>query len=340
MTLVVSPQVAGKSPNYYADFLRANLFANLYWRQFGTLLTIPRGFNTSIKIPRWQTPLETSSGYVSRVNSLTAIGLLTEGTTPSESTPLCSSILSGQTTAFGGVRKYTDRLVLTSYIDWTEAAIDSLARELAYKIDLFTRVHNCATYLAFPAGVTKVGSTGGYLNGKYLASMGPKLDARAVPRWDDGTFVMLTHPFAQYDIYSDISATGWVSVKRYHDPSEIYKGEIGQMYGIRLVVSSAQPKIVGSATASANTCPSAWAGLCASTTGFNAYVFGSDPFYTLEYEGAGLQIIHQPLGSAGAGVDSLNQFGTIGVKAEYGVIKQPAADFRLVRAPHKSTILS
>jgi hypothetical protein len=39
-------------PPYYADFLRENLYPSLYFRQLGTLITIPRGTGDKVKIPQ------------------------------------------------------------------------------------------------------------------------------------------------------------------------------------------------------------------------------------------------------------------------------------------------
>lgn len=330
---------SGLAPIYYADFLRENLYANLFFRQFGTEISIPRGYTGKIYIPRWQTPIETSGGTAALVATLTATGILTEGTPQVSSTTLGVASLTGTLTGWGGARRYTDDLILMSYIDWTEAAVESLARELAFRFDDYTRKKISASYLTMPAGVSKV-QTSGYLRGKVLAGLPPKLDARAVPRWSDGTFVLVTHPFAAYDIYSDISATGWVSVKRYHDPSEIYKGEIGQMYGVRIVLTSAMQKKIGVKTNSGDTVPSAYLGMCATVSGWNALLLGDNPYYTLQYEGAGLEIIHHPLGSSGSRQDPINQIGSIGVKTKFGVCKHLLADYKVTRVPHTSTIYS
>lgn len=321
-------------PPYYADFLREQLYPSLYFRQLGTLVTIPRANGEKVRIPRWQTPIKTTSGNTvlstgAGKGALTAITEdVSEGTiiTPGI---LCAESITGAVKQFAGARRYTDKLVIITKANFLEGALESLAREMAFRIDRFTRKNISAnSFLVKAAGATKVGTAQG-LFGKEVARMAPYLDAANVPRWEDETFVAVGNPLLQYDLYRDISATGFVSVARYGDASRIYRGEVGQMYGIRWLLSTAV-NVTRGATGSA----SATTGLSGSTTGTNSYVFAPDAFYSLELEDGGVEVFHMPPGSGGSVGDPAAQIGSVSMKLWYGVTPAPSTDSRLMRFAH------
>jgi N4-gp56 family major capsid protein len=324
-------------PPYYADFMRENLWPNLYFRQLGTQTTIPRHTGDKVKIPKWDSPLSFSnyqqgkSGISAICGDLAEVG--TGGSYPVALRALSANFISGEVRQFMGGRGYNDKLVIVSKANYYEGALESLAREMAFEIDRYTRTKISANGFTKHAGTGVAAQTSDGLFGKNIAKIAPWFDTYNVPRWDDSTFVMVAHPLAQYDILTDISATGFVSVARYNDARRIYRGEVGQMYGIRVLLSSAVPITIG-ATGSA----SASTGLSGSATGSTAFVFAPDYFYSLELQGGGMEVIHHPLGSAGT-ADWANLKGSIGVKLFYGVAVSPSAEYRMMRFGHGIGIL-
>lgn len=321
-------------PPYYSDFVRENLWPSLYFRQLGTRVTIPRHYGDKVKIPRWESPLSTSDGVTGRNASVSAITSQTEapiGGPGYELRGLSADFISGQVQLFKGARGYNDKLVIVSKANYFEGALESLSRELAWRIDKYTRANISASSVLRKAGTGTLVGTGDGLFGKNIAKIAPYMDAANVPRWPDGSFVGLFHPLAQYDVFKDPSATGFVSVARYNDARMIYRGEVGEMYGVRMLLTNTLPKVFGAASTSATT------GLSSSATGSNGYVFAPDAFYALDLEGGGLEVIHHPLGSGGVN-DPVNQKGSIGVKVYYGVAAAPQADHRLVRFAHSLSL--
>jgi N4-gp56 family major capsid protein len=217
----------------------------LYFRQLGTKVTVPRGYGDKVKIPRWQTPIKTTSSQAAITGSHSAVTRgVTEGTviTPKS---LCAENITGS-------------VVLVTRANFAEGALESLGRELAFRVDDYTMgTISGNAWVRTVSGSAKIGST------KVLEGKGPY----NVPRWDDSTFVGVAHPLAQFDIYKDISATGFVSVARYGDVSKIYRGEIGQMFGVRLLLSNAVTVYAG-ATGSA----SGTQGLSGGATGSHIWV--------------------------------------------------------------------
>lgn len=321
-------------PPYYADFLREQLYPSLYFRQLGTLVSIPRANGEKVRIPRWQTPIlnKTGATYISAGATRTLLTAVTEAVSEGTIiTPgiLCAESITGQVAQYAGARRYTDKLVIITKANFLEGALESLAREMAFRVDRKTRVSiSSSAFLQWAGTSTKAVTTDG-LFGKNVAKIAPFLDAANVPRWEDETFVGVTNPLAQYDMYRDISATGFVSVARYGDPQRIYRGEVGQMYGVRWLLSTAIPQIFG-ATGSA----SASTGLSGGSTGCGAYIFAPDAFYSLELEDGGVEVFHMPPGSGGSTGDPAAQIGSVSMKLWYGVAPAPSTDKRLMRFGH------
>jgi len=306
-------------------------------RQLGTQITIPRGYGDKAKIPRWTTPVHTKSGLFQISAGLGAPAAVLCGVGEGELVSaygMSAEDITGQVVQFAGGRGYTDKLIIVTKANFLEGALESLGRELAFKFDKHTRTGISASATIRTAGATvgKAGSADG-LFGKNIAKIAPYLDANNVPRWEDEQFVAVCNPLAQYDIFKDISATGFVSVNRYNDAVKIYRGEVGSMYGIRFLLSNAIPLYGGTAngrTAAA----SATNGISGGATGSNAWVFGPDAFYSIELEDGGIEVIHHPPGSGGSTGDIANQRGSIAVKAFYGVAPAPSSDQRLMRFAH------
>lgn len=321
-------------PPFYTDFMRENLWPSLYFRQLGTLITIPKGTGDKVKIPRWQSPLTTSRGVTTVNVSNTAIRQsVTEGDAAATHLALkgfAADFISGNIFQMIGGRSYSDKLILVTKANFIEGALESLVRELAFRLDRYTRRNITANaiqrYAKNPGGAGALAKTSDGLFGKNIARIEPFMLGGNVPAWEDQTFICITNPYAKYDIYRDTSANGFVSVYRYNNASNIFRGEVGLMYSIRFIVTTAIPIIRGGASNSKM--------VSAKNTGCNALVMGPDAFFSLEIEDGGVEVIHHPPGSSGAVGDPGNQIGSIVVKVWYGVLQQPSADGRVMIFGH------
>lgn len=61
------------------------------------------------------------------------------------------------------------------------------------------------------------------------------LKANKAMRYNDGYFIGKTSPYASYDLMGDST---WVNAHTYKDGSELYKGEIGKLHGVRFLEST------------------------------------------------------------------------------------------------------
>ena len=333
------PTGGSLQPPYYADFMRENLYGSLFWRQLGTLVTIPKGHGTKAKISKWDTPVvigAESAGQAGQlvIQGLSAISQHAEGTVI-ETFGLCASDITGQVTGWAGARGYTSKMVIVSMANVMEGFLESLSREMAFRLDRYARTKVSGNALvAYAVNAAKTAPTANKvptanaLFGKNVARIRPLMGANGVPKWDDGTYVGMAHDLAAYDMFTDSSSTGFVSVARYNDARMIYRGEIGEFYGVRWLLSNGSVKRIMGTAGNTGTY-----GVSAGASGSNAYIFGPDAFYNLELESAGVQVTHQPLGSAGVN-DPVAQIGSVGVECYYGIIAAPAAERRVMRFVH------
>lgn len=110
----------------------------------------------------------------------------------------------------------------------------------------------------------------------------------------DGYYICLIHPDAVYDIWNDPE---WVEASKYAGSEQIFKGEIGKIFGVRFVEST-EAKIWSEGSVSV----------------YGTLVLGANAFGTTTVEGGGLETIVKQLGSGGT-ADPLNQRATTGWKA-------------------------
>ncbi len=313
-------------PKFYADFMRDRLWSSLYFRQFGTDVTVPHGYE-NVKIPRWRSPYTISDYQPSYDSSFANISQIAEdgSITPGQ---LSASSIEGSVVIFAGAIGYTEKAMLVSHASITDGAMENLVRELALRIDDYTigQISSTAETNKMIAGSDSTVGTSDTLDGAEIAKIGPKMDSWNVPRWEDETFVCVIHPLVAYDVMTDSAQTGFLEIAKYTDPSDIYRGEIGRLYGIRFIVSNNVKCFDSGASPSDSDFE-------ANVKGTYSYIIAPDAYYTITQEGGGVQVIHHPPGSAGTS-DPVNLQGTIGVKVYYGVVAAPAADHRLARLKH------
>ncbi len=127
---------------------------------------------------------------------------------------------------------------------------------------------------------------------------------------EQGKYIVVLHPAAQYDLMADVNTGGWVDVNKYVglEQKNIMRGEIGSAYGMRFTSSD---KMLSVANASAVSVKS-------------NYILGEECFGVVDLGGKNVQIISKPHGSGGTS-DPLNQIATVGYKIQGFVAKNFAA---------------
>jgi N4-gp56 family major capsid protein len=112
----------------------------------------------------------------------------------------------------------------------------------------------------------------------------------------------------KYDIQTPTSTTvgGWVEVNRYNNAEKIFNGEIGSLYGFKVVsTTNAKLRYGLSATATAS--------------GAEAYALAPRAYYVTELSEMSARTYVKQLGSAGA-ADPTNDLATVGAKVFFTAI--------------------
>ena len=124
-----------------------------------------------------------------------------------------------------------------------------------------------------------------------------------------GYYIAIVGPDTYYDLQDD---EAFVAVSRYQDKEAVYTGEIGRLFGVR-IVESTEAKIFENAGASSAD--------VASIIVLGQYAYG----YT-SWKGAKPRVIVKPVGSAGTN-DPLDQISTIGWKMDGFGVKMLQPEF-------------
>jgi N4-gp56 family major capsid protein len=283
--LTTSSGLTDEMKTYYSDYLIDNAIPKLVHDQFGQKHPIPKNGGKTIEFRKYS-PLPKLTTPIS------------EGVTP-DGQSLTMSTIEATVAQYGGYITLSDVLLLTAIDNNLVQATKLLGAQAGSTLDTITReVLNGGTNAIFAGGKEARGD----------------LDAASLLTVDDikkavrllknqsaeqisGSWVGIIHPDIAYDLTND---PAWKDVKTYSDPSDIYEGEIGKIFGVRFVETT-EAKI--------------WAG--AGNGGravYSTLILGDNAYGVTEISGGGLQHIVKQLGSAGTG-DPLDQRATAGWKA-------------------------
>jgi N4-gp56 family major capsid protein len=128
-----------------------------------------------------------------------------------------------------------------------------------------------------------------------------------------GYYVAIVGPDTVYDLQDD---ENFIKVSQYQDKENIYTGEVGRLFGVRLVETTEAKIFEGAGSGGGNV---------ASVIVLGQFAYG----YT-SWKGANPRVIVKPAGSAGTG-DPLDQISTVGWKMDgFGVkLLQPEYAVRI-----------
>ena len=283
--LTSSSGLTDEMKTYYSDYLIDNAIPKLVHDQFGQKHPIPKNGGKTIEfrkyspLPKLTTPLQ-------------------EGVTP-DGQSLNMSTIEATVAQYGGYITLSDMLLLTAIDNNLVQATKLLGAQAGATLDTITReVLNGGTNVIYSGGKDARGD----LDATSLLTVDDiKKAVRLLKSQNaeqiDGSWVGIINPDVAYDLTND---PAWKDVKTYSDPSDIYEGEIGKIYGVRFVETT-EAKV--------------WAG--AGNGGravYSTIILGDNAYGTTEITGGGLEHIVKQLGSAGT-ADALNQRATAGWKA-------------------------
>jgi N4-gp56 family major capsid protein len=244
-----------------------------------------------------------------------ALTPLTEGVIPTGQTFGMTNI-EGTTTQHGDFTPISDRLELESYDDVIFGATEEMGAAEGATYDTLTRnilvAGNSVAYCGEGTSRNDMDATC-LLTPDMVNKAQTWLKKNKAPKIN-GSYVALIHPSVAYDLRN---SEEWKEYHKYNDVAPIFKGEIGELHGVRFVESN-ECKI--------------WKNVkeqCVYATLF----LGKDAFGVLDPEGEGMEMIIKTKEQIGG---PLNQFGTIGYKFCHGakILYQE----RLLRVESGSTL--
>lgn len=280
-----SAGLSDEMKTYYSDYLIDNAIPKLVHDQFGQKHPIPKNGGKTIEFRKYS-PLPKLLEPIS------------EGVTP-DGQSLNMSTIEATVAQYGGYITLSDVLLLTAIDNNLVQATKLLGAQAGATLDTITReVLNGGTNVIFAGGK----SARGDLDETSLLMVDDiKKAVRLLKNQNaeqiNGSWVGIIHPDVSYDLTND---PAWKDVKTYSDPSDIYEGEIGKLYGVRFVETT-EAKIWAKAGSG-------------SRAVYSTLILGDNAYGVTEITGGGLQHIVKQLGSAGTG-DPLDQRATAGWKA-------------------------
>ena len=280
-----SSGLSDEMKTYYSDYLIDNAIPKLVHDQFGQKHPIPKNGGKTIEFRKYN-PLPKLTTPIS------------EGITP-DGQSLNMTTVEATVAQYGGYITLSDVLLLTAIDNNLVQATKLLGAQAGATLDTITReVLNGGTNAIFAGGkeAREDLDASSLLTVDDIKKAVRKLKSQNAEQIS-GAWVGIIHPDIAYDLTND---PAWKDVKTYSDPSDIYEGEIGKIFGVRFVETT-EAKI--------------WAGAGAGGRAvYSTLILGDNAYGVTEISGGGLEHIVKQLGSAGTG-DPLNQRATAGWKA-------------------------
>ena len=282
----------------------------LYLYQFGEKKTLPAGQGKVVYFTKYTKLSLTADAAISA--SLVA---LTEGTAATPGV-ISATRLTATAQGYGAAVGLSDFLIMTAINDTVTGALGEVSKVLALRMEQViegtlsaqgTIIRGSAVAANAVTTATPIFATDIIRSVTTLRST----DAKTFP---DGNFVGRFHPNQIHQLQTDTKTGGWIDVVKYtSNVDRAYRGEIGQLYGVRAVMSSNVPLVVSDA----NNSVALTAGALGS--GYMAYIFGPGAYGVVDLEGGSASTYVKQLGSGGTS-DPLNQLATVGARVYFAAL--------------------
>ncbi len=133
-----------------------------------------------------------------------------------------------------------------------------------------------------------------------------------------GYYIGIVHPDTVYDFQGD---SAWVDIAKYQNAEQIYKGEIGKMWGVKFIMNANAKKFAGEGSGGVDV--------------FGTLIFGDGYYGIVDVAGSGKpKTIIKDLGSSGTS-DPLDQRATVAWKAMFTAVR--LQELACVRVEHGAT---
>jgi len=215
---------------------------------------------------------------------------LSEGANPATTTLVTGTNVSCTLAEYGNTLKVAKFLSLTSIDARDKEKIELVGQNMGETLNRLVRsefqnaTNTFAPYHSRNISTVKSSET---LDANDVRAVLKTLEINKAQKYPDGTFLGKVDPYEKYNIIGD---TTWVAVKEYSDPKDLYKAEIGSLYGVRFIENVDALSSVGLNGASGVTC-------------YSTFIHGDNAFGVYDLAG------DQPKMYITSGLDSGNQTG-------------------------------
>lgn len=181
----------------------------------------------------------------------TATTPLTEASNPSE-VSISSSTVTASLQEYGNVVKISKLIKLTSIDKDAQEKVELMGQNMGETLDELARdaLYSGATaQLASGASAVSDLATSDTMDADEVRKAVRKLESEKALKFSDGFFKGIVGPYTKYDLIGDST---WVDAKTYSDVKDLYRGEIGELYGARFALTTNQKSESSSTTVYSN----------------------------------------------------------------------------------------
>jgi N4-gp56 family major capsid protein len=175
---------------------------------------------------------------LTRYNVPTVItGSLTEGDNPT-AIDLSATTVSALLAEYGNSAKIAKFLSLVSIDRNNKEKIEVFGQNMGESLDTLTRSELfTGSTVQLAGGNTAISAVAASntLSASEIKKAVRTLEGNAAQRYDDGFFLGKIQPYTWYDLVGDST---WVNAKTYSDVKDLYMGEVGELFGVRFMLTN------------------------------------------------------------------------------------------------------
>ena len=262
--------LSAEMKTFYSMHLIELAEAELVHDQFGQKHPIPQGRGKTIEFRKYDPLAEMTTPLV-------------EGVTPAGQSLNVKNI-TATVSQYGGYVALSDMLILTAIDNNLVQATKLIASQAGRTLDTLTRdIINAGTVVQYAGGKSARSglSASDVLTVDDVKRAVRTLEAQDAPKIN-GAYVGIIHPNVKYDLLKDPL---WQHPHEYVDTENVYKNEIGMLYGVRFVEASRAKVFTGSGASSADV--------------YSTLIIADDAYGVTDVSGGGLEHIIKQLGDGG-----------------------------------------
>ena len=300
---------------YYERKLLSTLEPRLVLQPLGRMQRIPRNNGKQVKWLRYDRIVDNTTP-------------LTEGTPPAE-IPFVTSNVTAEIAQYGEFSKVSDLLEMTAI----DPVLSNLSERFGAAAASTIEALNVAELDSeaadqFAGGAAGVGSVAAGDNLSHIELIKAMVSQKEdfIKPHESGQYVAVIHPKAEFDLLSDTAVGSFQDINKYvggpDGQRKLLNGEIGRMYGMRILVSDYMSTDAGAGAGGIDV--------------HSSYLIGEEAFGTVWLGPGSVSMKIKPVSSMDKN-DPLDQFSTVGYKLMGYVAKYlDSGSKRVIRIQHAS----